>query len=236
MTTSSSVPVTQAPSHQSGSTSTMNPSTYPKTSVSTNRHTTDERKYNIIVYGVPENPHGTHWTTRASKDLNTVSSIISTIDSSITTNSIRDCYRLGKYSETNKRPRPVLVRLHRSHDAQIILSKRSSLKGSSTTIKPDMSHAERTTEQILLKQRWLLIQSDSTNNIKIRGSRLFVNGRPHGQVVESKYLTYPLLSDHITPVLNTLTSKVSAPISTDPNSDPPISQIPARSHTLDDSD
>ena len=191
MPTSSSVLVTQAPSHQSESTSTTNPSTYPKTSVSTNRHTTDyERKYNITVHGVPENPHGIHWTTHASKDLNTVSSIISTIDNSITTNSIRDCYHLEKYSGTNKRPHPVLVRLYRSHDAQIILSKRSSLKGSSTTIKPDMSHAERTTEQILLKEHWQLIQSDSTNNIKIRGSRLFINGPWPSSRIKVQYIPH----------------------------------------------
>ena len=222
MPTSSSEPITQAPSHQSESTTT-------------NRHTDYERKFNTIVYGVPENPNGTPWATRASKDLNTISSIISNIENTITTNSIRDCYRLGKYSETSKRPRPVLVKLHRSHDAQIILSKRSSLKGSSVFIKPDMSHAERATEQILLKQCWLLIQSDSTNNIKIRGSCLFVNGRPHGLVVESKYLTYPLLSDHVTPVLNASTSKNNSSINTDTTTVPSNSQTPAPSLTSDDS-
>lgn len=174
-----------------------------------------ERKYNVVVYGVAENPKGTPWASRASRDLNSVSSVISNIESSITTHSIRDCYRLGKYSESNKRPRPVLIKLHRSHDASIILSKRGSLKGSSITIKPDMSPAERATESILLKQRWLLIQSDNTNRIKIRGSSLFVNGRLHGRVINSQFLTHPLLSDYVTPLLNTSTSKDNAPISTD---------------------
>ena len=94
---------------------------------------------------------------------------------------------------------------------------------------------ERTTEWILLKQCWLLMQSDSTNNVKLWGSHLFVNGRPHGLVVESKYLMYPLLPDHITPVLNTLTSKNKALTSTDANTGPSSRQTPAQSLTFDNS-
>ena len=177
------------------------PTPKPTSSNSTNAN----RKFNLIVYGVPECPKGTPWTTRACRDLNSVSSVVSSIDGSVTKSSIRDCYRLGKYSESNKRSRPILVELHRSHDVSIILSKRSKLQGSSTFIKPDMSQAEKATEKILLNQRWQLIQAGKTN-IKIRGPRLYINGRLHGQVVDSQFLTQPLLSDHISPLLDTLSS------------------------------
>ena len=76
-----------------------------------------------------------------------------------------------------------------------------------------MSPAERATESILLKQRWSLIQSGSANgqSIRIKGSRLLINGRVHGQVIDSQYCTYPLLSDFISPHLNPDSTSVNAP-------------------------
>lgn len=173
-----------------------------------------DRKFNIVVFGIPENPKGTHWTTRALRDLNSAASTLSNIENTISSHSIRDCYRLGKFSESSKRPRPLLIKLSRSHDVTTILSKRSSLKGSDIVIKPDMSPTEKTTNAILLKQRWSLINSSVTNSqsIRIRGSRLLINGRVHGQVIDAQYLTSPLLSDHVIPRL----PSVSDPINTSP--------------------
>ena len=170
-----------------------------------------ERKFNIIIYGVPECPKGSHWTNRASRDLNSVTSILSNIESSVTSHSVRDCHRLGKFSEASNRPRPILVELNQAHEVTSILSKRGSLKGSHIVIKPDMSPSERNTEQILLKQRWSLIQSEAADSqsIRIRGSRLLINGRVHGQVIDSHYCTHPLLSDHVSPHLDALASPIN---------------------------
>lgn len=158
-----------------------------------------DRKFNIVVFGIPENPKGCHWNDRAVRDINSVSSIISRIDNSgsITSSSIRDCYRLGKFNETNSRSRSILVKLNRALDVSTILSKRGVLKGESISIKPDLSANERATESVLLQQRWSLIQSDiNRDSIKIRGNRLYINRRLHGQVINNVYTTNPLLSDH----------------------------------------
>ena len=111
-----------------------------------------QRKFNVVVLSVPECPKGTHRSARASHDLSTVSSFLSKVESSITAQSISNIYRLGKYSETSQRPRPVLVKFSRLLDATTILSKRSSIKGSTLFVKPDLSPSERETESILLRQ------------------------------------------------------------------------------------
>ena len=147
-----------------------------------------ERKFNLVVYGIQECPHGTNWSNRVSNDLDRVSCAILEVDSSINPQSFRDCYRLGKYTRNSKRPRPILAILNRSADVTSVLSKRSSLKGDSIVIKPDLSPLERSNEKILLNQRWSIIQSGiNRKSIKILGSRLYVNDKIHGHVVNSEY-------------------------------------------------
>ena len=155
-----------------------------------------DRKFNVVIFGIKECSKGTHWTSRACQDLNSVSAVISSINDSITKLSIRDCRRLGKYSETSNRPRPILVEFNRSSDVTSILSQRGSLKDNSIIIKPDMSPTEKAIEATLLKERWSLIQSGTDRKaIKIKGSRLYANGRLYGQVIESRFHLYPLVSD-----------------------------------------
>ena len=56
-------------------------------------------------------------------------------------------------------------------------------RGTPVVIKPDMSLKERKSESMLLKERWSLIQSGVPREvIKIRGSRLLVRNKLHGQV------------------------------------------------------
>ena len=177
-----------------------------------------ERKFNLVVYGIQECPYGTNWSNRVSNDLDRVSCAILKVDSSINPQSFRDCYRLGKYTRNSKRPRPILAILNRSADVTSVLSKRSSLKGDSIVIKPDLSPLERSNEKILLNQRWSLIQSGiNRKSIKIRGSCLYVNDKIHGQVINSEYQIHPTLTDHHSSVLspiNTYNTPASNPIRT----------------------
>ena len=49
-----------------------------------------------------------------------------------------------------------------------------------------MSLQKRATEAILLNERWSLIQSGTNQKvIKIKGSRLYINNRLHGQVTSN---------------------------------------------------
>jgi len=48
---------------------------------------------------------------------------------------------------------------------------------------PDMNLEERHTESLLLKERWSLIQREVNHKlIKIRGNKIFVNNKLHGEV------------------------------------------------------
>ena len=147
-----------------------------------------DRKFNIVLYGVDECPQGTTRAGRFESDLSQAVSVLSTIDSTIQPQSIRDCYRLGKFSTQNKRPRPILLKLIRISDMTKILSNKGSLP-KPFLIKPDMSPEQRLIESVLLKERWSLIQSGvARNSIKIRNTRLFVNKKLHGQVMNSKFV------------------------------------------------
>ena len=96
--------------------------------------------------------------------------------------SIRDGYRLGKFSSGASRPRPILIRIA---DVSGILSKRRNL----TQPYSDMSPNQRLYESILLKERWNLIQSGvSRKYIRIRADCLYVRNKLHGRVCNSKFV------------------------------------------------
>ena len=113
---------------------------------------------------------------------------LSGLDNSIQSPSIRDTFRLGKFSTYHHdRPRPLLVKFVRAADVSSVLSKRSLLKHP-IVIKPDLTPEERQRDSILLKERWTLIQSGvPRNSIKIRDSRLFVKNKLFGYVDHSKF-------------------------------------------------
>ena len=139
-----------------------------------------ERKFNVVLFGVDES-HGVTKFARLEEDLKKATSVLSDVNESINSHSIKDIYRLGKFSTGNSKPRPLLVKFIRAADATRILSKRGSSRGSPIVIKPDMSPTERKCESLLLKERWSLMQSGVPRDvIKIRGSRLLV--RNYGQV------------------------------------------------------
>ena len=56
-----------------------------------------DRRFNLIVHGIKESPRGTLRQSRLETDTKAVSIVFSSIHSSFTALSLRDCYRLGKY-------------------------------------------------------------------------------------------------------------------------------------------
>lgn len=149
---------------------------------------TQDRRFNLVVYGVDECAKGTPRYMRSAQDTSTAADVLASINDKLSEHSIRDCQRLGKYCETKKRP--LLVKLTRSCDVTSILSKRSKLVDRpGLSIKPDMTKEERKIQSILLQERRKLIQSgESSQHVKLRGNSLYLNKRKHGSVINSKYV------------------------------------------------
>ena len=143
------------------------------------------RKFNIVVFGVEENAGRSSRLDRQNKDLLSISTALSSIDASVSSQSVQDHFRLGKFNSTAKRPRPILVKFIRSCDASNILSK-ARKQPSSFLIKPDLSPEERKKEKCLMEQRWALIQKGcDRSEIKIKGSGLYVRNALLGRVDSS---------------------------------------------------
>ena len=158
-------------------------------SKNTDSKTHDDRKFNVVIYGINECDKGTNRSERLSHDLHNVTTIVCEGDNSVNPLSIRDLLRLGKYREQANKPRPILVRLNRTVDVSILLSKAAKSLPKGIKIKPDMTREERHIESLLLKERWSLMQSGRDRRaIKIRSNKIFVNNRLHGQVVNSSYV------------------------------------------------
>ena len=96
---------------------------------------------------------------------------------------------LGRYKETNDRPRPVLIKMNRSIDVINILAARKNLP-SHLAIKPDLSPKDRLIDSTLMKERWSLIQSgQDKKDIKIQGTKLYLKGNVYGSVIDSKFVS-----------------------------------------------
>ena len=126
-----------------------------------------DKKFNIVVYGINECPPGMSKAARLQSDLANVVTIFSNLESSIQPQSIKDLFRLGKFNSNASRPRPILVKFVSIADVFAILSKKRSLS-SPYSIKPDRPLKDRLLESIIMHERWNLIQSGvSRNNIKL---------------------------------------------------------------------
>ena len=146
--------------------------TKPTISKSTLQHSVDS-KFNLVIYGIKEHPKGTQRHIRSTQDLDTVTSILSSLHPSIAQYSVRVCTRLGKFSES--RCRPILCTMSRSIDVSAVLTNRSLLsqKHRDIFIKPYLTSEARKAETILLKQRRELITSGiSSKTIKLRDDSL----------------------------------------------------------------
>ena len=122
-----------------------------------------DRKFNVVVYGIKENPTGTPRSARTKSDIDCCVHILKEANNDITEQSIRYCFRLGKFDSTRTKPRPLLVKLSRAFDVNTILYNRSKIP-EGTQVKPDMSKEEKLREQLLLKEHWSLISSGTDKN------------------------------------------------------------------------
>lgn len=147
-----------------------------------------DSKFNVVLYGVEECRAGLSRPARFESDLSSAVDIFSALDSSIQPQSIKDCYRLGKFSRDAARPRPIMVKFVRIADVTKIFSRRRSLSPP-FSIKPDMSRAQRLRESILMQERWHLVRSGvDRKSIKLRGDSLYVKDKLHGRVSNSKFV------------------------------------------------
>ena len=147
----------------------------------------DERKFNLLIFGVKEHDKGTPRHLRLSRDHSSAGSILSSVDESVSCDSFRDCFRLGKFHPDHSRP--LLVKLVRSHDVALVLKNRKRIVSSHVYIKPDLSPQQCKVESLLLKERRSLINSGVARNIIfIRGNTLFVNNSCYGTVKDGVFL------------------------------------------------
>jgi len=63
----------------------------------TNNFKTDDRKFNVVVFGIDESCNGTPQAYR-TKDMESCTEILQHTNNDISLHSVRDCFRLGKYN------------------------------------------------------------------------------------------------------------------------------------------
>jgi hypothetical protein len=96
-----------------------------------------DRKYNVIMFGVPEQPQGTPRMERCRSEFKEVSSILLNVElESDHHSTICDCHRIGRYNPNADRSRPMLVSLSSTADVRNILSLRRSLPSHVQTSHP----------------------------------------------------------------------------------------------------
>ena len=144
-------------------------------------------KLNLVLYGLKENPEKTPKHERLQKDLDNILSVFASINVKVEANSIKDCYRLGKFIPSRSKPRPILVKFLRSLDTSLILTNKKLLTPP-IYIKPDMTPEEKAKESILLKERKALIeQGYEHKSIRMYKNCLYLNDRLFGQCNESGF-------------------------------------------------
>lgn len=60
----------------------------------------NDRKYNVMVFGIPEPPSGSSFFTRAAKDTENVTNLLEKVNLGFCSSTLRDCSRLGHYKRT----------------------------------------------------------------------------------------------------------------------------------------
>jgi len=138
-----------------------------------------------VLYGVKESPPKVLRHERLQSDIKTILEIFGGIDIQLNPAHILDCFYLIRFKQSQSRPRPILIKLQRVIDANVILANKTSLP-SPFLVKPDMSLEDRAIESILLKEHWSLIQSgNNRKQIKISKNHIYLNGHLHGKAVNS---------------------------------------------------
>ena len=164
-----------------------NTSSIPNTKSVSPSKLNEDRKFNIVISGIPQCDSGSPRLTWLAQDSSNVTSILYKIDPTLSESTVRDCYRLGKYKQNHSRPRLTLVKLSRTIDVINVLSKKDAYP-SGIIIKPDLPPEERAIESELLKQRWSLVQSGTDRKaIKIKKPSLYVHNKLYGTVKNSRF-------------------------------------------------
>jgi hypothetical protein len=165
-------------------------------------HTVDNRKFNIILSGIPECPPGSSRNERSKCDLESVTNILTNADSNFNPLSISDHFRLGKYHTDHSRPRPILIKLIRSSDARLLLSNWRSIP-SQYKIKPDLSPEDRAIRGVLFAEKQSLVASGTdVHQIKLSRNTIFISGRLHGKVINNIFVKHPILGEHSPDLVN----------------------------------
>ena len=180
-------------------------------------------KFNVVMYGIDECPEGMKKPQRASQDHESVVDVIKTLDSTLDKQSVRDCFRLGRYVKEKRRP--ILVKLACASNAFSVLSNRKKLfeseKYSKISIKRDMTRSETQEESLLLKERLTLIKAGtSRKDLKIRGNQLFVRNIVVGSVIDMTYV--PVTAPVLPPSHNSSPDLFDASEQSPPSSQPII--------------
>ena len=146
-----------------------------------------DKKFNIIMYGVKESPPKTSKANRLDHYLQCITNAFTKAELPIETNSIRDCFRLGKFKHDAQHPRPILIKFLRSTEATMALSKIAAFQ-SPVVIKLDLTPEERKIESFLLKEQWSLTQLGfEKTRIKIRNKSILVDNKLYGQFKNSQF-------------------------------------------------
>lgn len=227
---------------QSSCPDVADPSATPK-SKSIKQSIYNDRKFNLVFFGLDECPKGTARAERLSRDEGAIVHSIQKRVPSFNSVSIRDCFRLGKYVESSSRPRPILATLNKATDVSLILSKRYVAQDG-IHIKPDLPPEARRVQSLLLKERWSLIDQVSIDkkSIKLRGNSLFIGERLHGRVQGNEFVRCDSLGD-VAPALNSIgqaspdiSSRSSSPPSHLDSSPFPSNHSPPPSNVLGNDD
>ena len=158
----------------------------PKVASTDTKPVNHERRYNFIISGIPELPHGTPKKDRNQHDLEKIMNLVSKLDPQMSESSIRDHLRLGPYKPESKSPRRILVKLTRTSETFSILSNGGKVEPQ-FSIKADLSYPERKRNSALSKKKWELVNSGVEKAaIKIIGSQILVNEETVAQYDESK--------------------------------------------------
>ena len=173
-----------------------------------------DRKLNLVVFGIDESPSNTPRLDRLKNDLDHLVATFNAIEAPIEVHTIKDFHCLGKYTPTQPRPRPILVKFLRAIDVATILSKRGTLKAS-LFIKQDLSPEEKKLDSILMNERWKLIQAGhNRKSINIRKNSIFLNGNLFGHLDGSIFRQVPGPAVYSAPPLNNTSQQPSADMDT----------------------
>ena len=111
-----------------------------------------DRKFNVVVFGVQEMLSGSSRFARDKHDFSKLSVIFSDLEHDTDhSSSIRVCRHLGKYVKGVSSSRPLLVTLNSMADVRSILLSHNNSSDTSISIKPDLPSEERKANAILLR-------------------------------------------------------------------------------------